>query len=239
MKRAVLLCVSVLSVALASGQTASNSYFSVKDDVLEDIRALIGEANREAVSLPGPEVLNRIKYIIEEEINKFRFIGQKPEYSVDSCASIRELQPCSPSGYYFIDTLSGPIAVWCEMDNPNLLPGGWMRVAMINMTNNASHCPQGLSLVETPKRLCEKPTVSAGCSSVFIDVHDTNYSKVCGRVKGYQYHTPEAFYAYAIAAANSRVTSKFSNTDRLICLCIYLGSQFSNSVRNANFCMSK
>ena len=124
MKCAVLVCVSVFAVALASGQTATNGYFSVKDDVLEDIRALIGDANRDAVSLPGPEVLNRIKYIIEEEINKFRFIGQKPEYSVDSCALIRELQPCSPSGYYFIDTLSGPIAVWCEMDNPNPLTWG-------------------------------------------------------------------------------------------------------------------
>ena len=177
-----------------------NSLFTVNNDVLESIRNLIGEANQEAVSLPGPGVISKIKEIIEKEINKFRFIGKEPEYSVKSCSLIRELQPCSPSGFYFIDTQSGPIAVWCEMDNPNLMPGGWMRVAMINMSTNSSFCPRGLSFTDTPLRLCRKKLEAAGCSSAYIDIHDIDYSKICGRVKGYQFHTPEAFYAYTASS---------------------------------------
>lgn len=206
MTRLLLLCVAVLYAVAVVVRSQHNfdSQFAINRDTLESIRTLIGEANRDAVSLPGPEVIDKIRSIIEEEINKFRFIGQRPEYSVRSCALIRELQPCSPSGFYFIDTQSGPIGVWCEMDNPNLLPGGWMRVAMINMSSNSSFCPRGLSFTETPLRLCRKSIATAGCSSAFIDVHDTNYSKICGRVKGYQFHTPEAFYAYTINTRTSK-----------------------------------
>ena len=212
MRGLLILSVALLyATAVARSQSHFESQFTVNSDVLESIRTLIGEANRDAVSLPGPEVINAIKSIMEREINKFRFIGQRPEYSVRSCALIRELQPCSPSGFYFIDTQSGPIGVWCEMDNPNLLPGGWMRVAMINMSSNSSFCPRGLSFTNTPMRLCRKTITTAGCSTAFIDVHDTNYSKICGRVKGYQFHTPEAFYAYSYDTRTSKsLLSHFS-----------------------------
>lgn len=97
-----------------------------------------------------------------------------------------------------------------------------MRVAMINMSNNASHCPKGLSEVTTPKRLCVKPVTTAGCSSTYLDVHGINYSKVCGRVKGYQYHTPEGFYAYSYAiAARSRYRKGVANFTLYWVLFIY------------------
>ena len=86
-----------------------------------------------------------------------------------------------------------------------------MRIALINMSNNASFCPRGLSMTETPKRLCGKPTTALGCSSAFFDVHDINYTKVCGRVKGYQYHTPEAFFAYA-SGVGTRYGRELKNT---------------------------
>ncbi len=153
MKYLVSLYSALLLVIILSGASATNAgrFFAVKDDVVETIRQLIGEANQNAVSLPSPQVMAQIKGIIEDEINKFRYLGQKPKYSVDGCASIAELQPCSSSDYHFIDTLSGPIAVWCEMNPDYLLPGGWMRVALVHMANNASRCPSGHETVTTPK----------------------------------------------------------------------------------------
>ncbi len=211
MRYLVSLCSALLLVIILSAASATNAgrFFAVKDDVVETIRQLIGEANQNAVSLPSPQVMTQIKGIIEDEINKFRYLGQKPKYSVDGCASIAELQPCSSSDYYFVDTLSGPIAVWCEMNPDYLLPGGWMRVALVHMANNASRCPSGLETVTTPKRLCAKPGVGAGCSSSYMDVHGISYSKVCGRIKGYQYHTPEAFYAYSFKAENPRTRGTY------------------------------
>ena len=104
MKSAVYLFGVLLLLAIVSGKSATDKHFSVKNDILESIRHLIGDANREIVSLPNDQVLVQIKDIIEEEINKFRFVGQKPQYSIDSCASIAELQQCSLSGFYFVDT---------------------------------------------------------------------------------------------------------------------------------------
>ena len=71
----------------------------------------------------------------------------------------------------------------------------WTRVAHIDMTNPAAQCPSGLREVSnstTNQRACGK-NVSRGCSSVTFPIGE-KYSHVCGRVRGYQYYTPDAFY---------------------------------------------
>ena len=67
-----------------------------------------------------------------------------------------------------------------------------MRVANIDMTNTSQNCPSGLSLISSPKRVCD--ITSTGCVSTEFDVHRVQYSHVCGRVIAYQKRVPIAFY---------------------------------------------
>ena len=75
------------------------------------------------------------------------------------------------------------------------LTGGWMRVANIDMTNTSQQCPTGLTLISSPKRLCDLTwTGSPKCISKTFINQGIEYSHVCGRIIGYQNGVPLAFY---------------------------------------------
>ena len=69
-----------------------------------------------------------------------------------------------------------------------------MRVAHLNMTNPTHHCPTGFRKIETPKRTCGRP--GGGCYSTTYSVDGISYSRVCGKIKAYQYYSPNAFHSY-------------------------------------------
>ena len=75
--------------------------------------------------------------------------------------------------------------------------GGWTRVAYLNMTESGATCPPGLSLQQynnIDHGLCGRQNFSSrGCSSTVFSTFGLNYYKVCGQIRGYQYHTPDAF----------------------------------------------
>ena len=74
---------------------------------------------------------------------------------------------------------------------------GWRRVGYLDMTDPSQSCPSGLALkTYTPGvRSCGKVTDNTtGCWSTFYDTGDTPYSRVCGRVRGYQYGLSAAFF---------------------------------------------
>ena len=70
-----------------------------------------------------------------------------------------------------------------------------MRVANLNMKDPNEHCPPGL-IRETAnsKTFCRKSGL--GCSSIVIPVNGVRYSKVCGKVIGYQYYQMNGFGPY-------------------------------------------
>ena len=71
---------------------------------------------------------------------------------------------------------------------------GWRRVAFINMTDTSYNCPTGLNLTSYSKRTCGKAhTNDRGCSSTTFTVGGLPYSRVCGRIKGYQFGATVAF----------------------------------------------
>ena len=97
------------------------------------------------------------------------------------------------SGYYWIGEVGSAVRVYCNMSlTCGNLTGGWMRVANIDMTNTTQNCPSGLSLITSPKRVCDIP--SSGCVSNDFDIHGAQYSHICGRVIGYQKGAIDAFY---------------------------------------------
>ena len=66
-----------------------------------------------------------------------------------------------------------------------------MRVAHLNMTDPTHHCPRGFRKISSPKRTCGRP--GSGCYSTTYTVDGISYSRVCGRIKAYQYYSPNAF----------------------------------------------
>ena len=75
-------------------------------------------------------------------------------------------------------------------------PGLWCRVAYLNMSDPKEHCPPTWMEYNTSGiRACGRPDNSRG--SCIATVHSTNfqYSRVCGRVIGYQMASPDAFSA--------------------------------------------
>ena len=72
--------------------------------------------------------------------------------------------------------------------------GGWMRVAHLNFTNTNQTCPSGFRLITSPKRTCGTPGRS--CVSTTFPLNGVKYSRVCGKIKAYQYGSPEAFGPY-------------------------------------------
>ena len=64
---------------------------------------------------------------------------------------------------------------------------GWKRVVFINMTDTSYDCPTGLNLTSYSKRTCGRLHTTEGCSSTTFNVGGLSYSRVCGRIRGYQF----------------------------------------------------
>ena len=69
-----------------------------------------------------------------------------------------------------------------------------MRVANLNMTDPNQQCPENLQLSYTdqPIRMCGRRTDS-GCDPIIFTTYGVQYQQVCGRVRGYQFASPDAF----------------------------------------------
>ena len=126
-----------------------------------------------------------------------------PQHPAPSCQYIvefSETNSSTPSGYYWVRSSNGSaVNVYCDMARHCCgSTGGWMRVAYLNMTDTSQQCPKGFTLntrVTEPNRTCEHIKYS-GCTSIFYPTRNIQYSKVCGRVRAYQYDQTLAFYLY-------------------------------------------
>ena len=106
-----------------------------------------------------------------------------------SCQDIQNKQPSSPTGYYHVN--SRPI--YCNMDELCGIEGGWTRLAYLDMSDSTMSCPSGFRLYETGGvRACGRPFGGPSCASIIFPSNGISYSKVCGRVVGYQYASPDA-----------------------------------------------
>ena len=75
---------------------------------------------------------------------------------------------------------------------------GWRRVVYLDMTDSSTTCPSGWQLTGYSKRTCGR--VSTGhytCDSATFPVSG-EYTRVCGRIKAYQFGATQGFYNYHI-----------------------------------------
>ena len=73
-----------------------------------------------------------------------------------------------------------------------------MRVTKLDMRNTSDSCPHGLKTLTQPRRLCAMNIAGAGCSSASFSVQGVQYTRVCGKIIGYQKQSPDAFWPYYI-----------------------------------------
>ena len=134
---------------------------------------------------------------LKEEIGKDKVSGEL----LNPASSCKKIPPTSSSGEYWVKPTNSPypFKAFCVMNRrcgeSNRL---WMRVANIDMTDPRQDCPDGLKPVTrstAPLHTCGRQGPK-GCVSIFFPVNGTEYSKVCGRVKAYQYGSPDAFLRY-------------------------------------------
>ena len=124
----------------------------------------------------------------------------KKTYS--SCAEIKRHNPRSASGYYSIVANSRNVSVYCHMGTLCGVGGGWARLGKLDMTVGSSRCPSTLvQNTVSGTRLCTKN--ANNCQSVPIPSLGIQYSQVCGRVRGYQKHSTDAFRHHQKSSINS------------------------------------
>ena len=122
-----------------------------------------------------------------------------------SCSDILITNPDATSGYYnLIITNGSTISVYCDMEGSNCGgEGGWTRIAFINMSEPGTTCPTGLTeeqYDDITYNLCVNNYLSSneayGCSSTFFSSYTLNYTKVCGRLRGYTHGHGFSFLNY-------------------------------------------
>ena len=69
--------------------------------------------------------------------------------------------------------------------------GGWRRVVYLDMTDTTTTCPSGWQFTGYSKRTCGRATDGrTTCNSAICPICGGTYTRVCGRIKAYQYgHT--------------------------------------------------
>ena len=72
---------------------------------------------------------------------------------------------------------------------------GWRRVAFLNMSDTTQTCPGNWSLITSPRRSCARPANASfrTCYSAVFSTQDIEYTRVCGRIIGYQVGESSAF----------------------------------------------
>ena len=78
---------------------------------------------------------------------------------------------------------------------------GWRRVVYLDMTDSSTTCPSGWKLTGYSKRTCGRASTDRyepfTCDSATFPVSGGEYTRVCGRMKAYDWGAIHAFYTYS------------------------------------------
>ena len=132
----------------------------------------------------------------QQLINALGSTGEYQSYPAVSCTAVLLYAPFSLSGHYWVRSSNGSaVRVYCDMIRScGNITGGWMRVAKLDMTNSSTQCPSGLrQRTDSNIRTCTRNSSFRGCSSVTLYTSKIHYSRVCGKIKAYQFGTTDAF----------------------------------------------
>ena len=190
----------VVVFCISSAFISSDVHYSVQLNKLKHLLSELKTSNENVtltlMKLQGNNfnrlILNNSEIKLSDiELLSEALKGYHPLYPASSCASTPSILN---SGYYWIQSWNGSVVkVYCDMTRTcGNITGGWMRVALLDMRDNSAQCPPGLCLNMTSPRTCRKCDYNVTCSSDVFPVY-INYTKVCGKIIGYQIGTVDAF----------------------------------------------
>ena len=207
---AVLAAVLFMLTAATGGSAA--------DSCAASLPPLVGGGGECSASGRG-DLVNEVKQDVSTllpGVVRCRLPGRTPEYPVTSCTDLAEQEPDIPSGnYWILNSTQSPVQVFCEMgdvfSSSLNVTGDWVRVANLNMTDPDQQCPENLQLSYTdqPIRMCGRRSVSPGCDSVTFTTYGVQYQQVCGRVRGYQFASPDAFYCHSQRSCPTNIDNPY------------------------------
>ena len=111
-----------------------------------------------------------------------------------SCNEIYQRNPTSRGTVdkYWIVTDEGLFEVKCNMKlKCGGVEGGWMQVVDVDMNRDDS-CPGTWQKITSPKRLCLGYIL--GCASAHFYMKGVSYEHICGKAKGYQKGSTDAYH---------------------------------------------
>lgn len=152
------------------------------------------------------DLIQETSVILQELVNqslsgvlKSKVLGRLQDYPASSCRELAR-SGLHTSGLYWLRSANGSaVNVHCDLSTSYSVSSvGYMRVAQLNMTAPSHYCPSSLQAFNNScgKRLCGRGSPSPGCSSVLFSTFGIPYSRVCGSVIGYQFSSPNAFFAH-------------------------------------------
>ena len=166
-----------------------------------------------------PSELDRedVRSQVKEDIQSILRNNTLPRLNLEGNSETNPAASCSElldrgrnSGYYWIRANgNSAVEVYCDMNRRCCnSSGGWTRVAYLNMTDPTQQCPDGWRRVTTPIRTCRRAARSS-INSVVFNTSGILYNRVCGRIIGYQFGTPEAFQAYRNNPSNFNLNNNY------------------------------
>ena len=91
--------------------------------------------------------------------------------------------------------INGEIRMLLQNVFPTCGGDGWTRVAYLNMADPTQNCPAAWREY-FQMRSCGRRNGGQTCDAVTYDTLGIEYTRVCGRVRGYQYGHTDAFWSY-------------------------------------------
>ena len=120
--------------------------------------------------------------------------GQGGKSLGKSCQDIKKNFPNSKSGTYTLLINGRLVRKYCVMETLCGSDAGWTRLASFDAQTEKS-CPSMLQLIVTKQRVhcARKQTRGRSCASVPVPSDGIKYSKICGRVSGYQFYSTDGY----------------------------------------------
>ena len=160
------------------------------------------------------DIQSNISKSLDSKVNNIiqSLTGQYSNLPADSCSLVLQSNPSSPSGHYWIRSSNGSaVRVYCDMTRScGNITGGWMRVASLNWSNESLPCPNGFKeRNDSGIRTCGINSIANGsCPSLIFETYSTVYSRVCGKINGYQVGSTDAFAVHG-RGSNTDIDSNY------------------------------
>ena len=175
-----------------SGANDNAARFEPKE-LLSSSESCPTEDQREAIRL---QVVQEVRSLLRSDIvpGLMCEIENTQQLPAVSCNSL--LAEGCISGHYWLNVTGGAVRLYCDMNKGFLnSTAAWTQIAYLNMTDPTQDCPSGWREVIEPRRTCRRSLGSQSNSAIFR-TYGMNYTRVCGRITGYQLGTPEVFAPY-------------------------------------------